>query len=178
MTVHNFLVRSSSVVAIFALVNASGATAAARPGGHPGAREFLSRVYDHYPTVDDPGAFDPTGIDAARVFTPALVSLIATDRRLTSDGDVGALDGDPLCDCQDDNGMSVRIGTVKQDGPTSARADVTLTFDSGPSPTINHLIVRLAWGKAGWRIADIETKDQPSLRAYLARAVRDRAVGQ
>lgn len=147
----------------------SGPVVAAAP---PGPRAFLEALYRHYPTADTPDGFDPTGGDAPKVFTSALAALIDRDRA-SAGGEVGALDGDPLCDCQDDGGMTVDIGLVSRIGPESARAVVVLTFTAATPPEIRRLTVKLARTKAGWRIADIESPGETALRARLSHPGRN-----
>lgn len=139
------------------------------------ARAFLVGVYRHYPTTDTPGAFDPVGADAPKIFTPDLTGLIRQDQKFAN-GEVGALDGDPLCDCQDDGGLQAKVGAVSQTGPSSARALVTLTFAASSPPDVRRLVIRLSRVKGGWRIADIQSASEASLRAYLARSNRDHAT--
>jgi len=138
----------------------------AAPSSTAGAHAFLDAIYKHYPTVDTAGAFDPVGADAAEVFTPGLVRLIRADQARAK-GEVGALDGDPLCDCQDDGGMRADIGAVTVVGPGVARAVVTLTFAGTTPPDVRHLLVRLALTRTGWRIDNIAGQNEPSLRALL-----------
>ena len=157
-------VRSLALGVAAAAILASGPVLAASSG----PRAFLEALYRHYPTADTPDGFDSTGADARRVFTPALVALIARDRA-DAGGEVGDLDGDPLCDCQDDGGLTVELGPVSRIGPASARAVVVLTFTAATPPDIRRLIVKLALTKAGWRIADIESPGQTALRARLSR---------
>ena len=141
------------------------------------ARAFLVDLYRHYPTADTPGVFDPVGADAPKVFTPNLAGLIRQDQKYAN-GEVGALDGDPLCDCQDDGGLQANVSAVRQTGPTSARAVVILTFTASSPPEVRRLVIRLSRVKGGWRIADIHSASEASLRAYLARSNRDHVVGR
>ena len=60
---------------------------------------FMQRLYAQYRNAD----FSPfTHID--RVFAPHLIAAIKEDERLAH-GEVGYLDGDPVCQCQDPAGM-------------------------------------------------------------------------
>ena len=142
-----------------------------------GAKAFLVDVYRHHPTADTPGAFDPVGADAPKIFTPDLTELIRRDQKFAN-GEVGALDGDPLCDCQDGGGLQARVGAVSQTGPFSARAVVTLTFAARSPPDVRRLVIRLSRVKGGWRIADIQSASEASLRTYRARSNREHASGR
>ena len=58
-------------------------------------RQFVARVYASYARED----YSPLARPGS-VFAPMLVREIREDQRLAK-GEVGYLDGDPLCDCQD-----------------------------------------------------------------------------
>jgi hypothetical protein len=135
-----------------------------------GARAFLVRLYAHYP-LKEGAAFEPTGRSAPSVFDPALVALFREDVRLTPPGDVGAIDSDPICDCQDDDGMSVRIEPVRATGAGRATARVDLRFGEASPPETSRLDIDLIAVGDGWRIHDIRSKTMPSLGAYLTRSV-------
>ena len=137
-----------------------------------GARAFLVQLYAHYPQRDAAPAFDPTGRSATSVFDPTMVALFREDARLTPPGDVGAIDGDPICDCQDDDGMSVKIGPIQPAGPSRATARVDIRFGKASPPDRRRLELDLVAVQAGWRVYDIHNADTPSLRAYLMRSIR------
>jgi hypothetical protein len=85
-------------------------------------------------------------------------------------GEVGALDGDPLCDCQDDSGDSFTVGVARADGPNGAVVEVVrhdLNVRPAALETIK-IVLRLANGV--WRVHDVGSPDMPSLRAYLIKA--------
>lgn len=127
-------------------------------------------------TLDDAKAFtlglylayahrepDYLGAGAQRVFSPRLLGLIRRDERLTPAGDVPSLDGDPVCDCQDPEGLGqvrVEVTTV---GPGRARADVRFRFPDGP----HEVTLDLVSVRSHWRIDDAHTRDTPSLVRFL-----------
>lgn len=131
-----------------------------------GARAFLEKIYAHYPTAPGRQAYFPTGPVARRVFDPEMVALLREDQRLAG-GEVGAIDGDPLCDCQDDDGLSVSIEDIRLTGASSANAAIALRFNPPAAPAFEQLAISLVVVAGRWRIHDIRSKDTPSLRAYL-----------
>ena len=131
-----------------------------------GPQAFLAGLYAHYPVAGRARAFDPVGPAAAQVFDAPLVALIRRDQR-NARGEVGALDGDPLCDCQDDAGMTWRIAGVVPQGADKAVARVRLTFPQTPRPRTDDLTFQLVKTAAGWRIHDIASPDIPSLRGLF-----------
>jgi len=134
-----------------------------------GARAFVARLYAHYPIPDRKPMFEPLGKDATSVFDASLLHLIREDTRLAG-GEVGALDSDPLCECQDDSGMTSQITDVHVDGPMRAKATVVLRFSAASPPEIVEHTLDLVEVAGHWRIHDIHTKDTPSLRDYLAQS--------
>jgi len=137
-------------------------------------RTFLVWVFSHYPQ-SDASHFDPIGHSSGEVFDPPMIALMRENDRLTPKGDVGALDGDPICDCQDDSGLIVRHMTVTPKDNLGATADVDIAFAGGDKSTLRFDLVRLG---GRWRIHDIHTKGTPSLRAYLIEANRTATRGR
>jgi hypothetical protein len=140
-----------------------------------GARAFVTGVYAHYPTAGRQPMFDPLGKDERSVFDAALIDLIAEDQRLTPDGDVPELDGDPLCDCQDDGGLTFDIGEVRATGKLTAQAKV-MRIDPQAAPQASPITLDLVKAGGRWRVHDIHTPDTPSLRDFLAKANKERAA--
>jgi hypothetical protein len=129
-------------------------------------RRFVERLYSGYRREDYSPLARP-----ARVFAPPLAAAIDEDRRLSGD-EVGFLDGDPVCDCQDPAGLRASIAELRPRGPAEATVRVTLRF--GTSGEGRLLTLRLARTAAGWRIADLATSDSPSLLQDLEAANRRR----
>jgi len=102
-------------------------------------------------------------------FTPELGGLIRADRKAAGDQDVPYLDGDPFCDCQDSEGLVTRIQSITQHG---SRADVVIRNHFTGSTDADRLVtLRLRLAAGGWRVDDVMSPDQPSLRAGLARSL-------
>lgn len=132
--------------------------AAAAPLASPAA--FVERIY-HADVAD------PTPFDEATIYAPPLLALIRRDAAIGQrDGGVNILDWDPLCSCQDEDGMEARF-SLRRTGAASAIADVRLAFPSDR----RRLTLKLVRLPAGWRIADIVTKDSGSLVSLLRRGL-------
>ena len=148
---------------------------AAAPAGHTdGARGFVSKLYSHYPVAGHVPEFDPLGKAMGSVFDPSLIALILKDRELAK-GEVGALDGDPLCDCQDDSGLQFKVASVTPDGPERAKAVITRRDPEASPPEAEKITVDLVRVGGRWRVHDIGTPDTPSLRAYLIKSNQEAA---
>jgi hypothetical protein len=159
------------VIALTSVAPWLGAAAAESIDATAQVRSFLESIYKHYPLAVGRGGFEPMGRSATQVFDPAMVALFKEDRRLTPRGDVGAVDWDPLCQCQDDDGLRAEIDHIALDGPQIAYAHVKLHFPSAA----DSVDFELRFVNRQWRIHDVKSKDIPSLRDLLIRANRERA---
>ncbi len=161
---------------VTALVAAAALALGAAQAGAPdaaSARAFIAGLYKHYPQPANGPFFSPTDKNAASVFDPGMVALFREDVKLAK-GEVGFVDADPLCQCQDDGGMKTKIVSVTMAGPNAANAVVDLLFEGG-APIV--LTLRLVVVNGQWRIHDLSTKDEPSYLADFTKANKDHAAG-
>lgn len=129
------------------------AAAAAQPAAEtPGA--FMQHLYASY-RVRDYSPFDHPD----RVFAPRLAAALAEDSKLAN-GEVGYLDGDPVCQCQDTAGMRATVVKVSQRDARNAVVEVSIGF-TGDKPRKARF--SLERGGSEWRIADVSSADEPSL---------------
>jgi hypothetical protein len=128
-------------------------------------RAFVDRVYAGYRSPDYNPLDRPEGL-----FAPPLLAAIREDSRL-SHGEVGRLDGDPLCQCQDHQGLVPLVREVRRPTARTATARIRLRFPGYDDRDVSLKLVRTA---SGWRIADIATPDDPSLLRDLQRSNRRR----
>ncbi len=125
------------------------------------ARTFLTRVYAGY----HPDAPLNAALPDDQVYAPPLLAAMAANSA-AYDGEVGYLDSDPLCECQD-TAQDLRAlafditplgdGQLRAVAPL-AGADEPLTLD-----------LTLSREKGEWRVADIATARAPSLLQALER---------
>src|SRR5437016_6636419 len=94
-------------------------------------------------------------------FAKSLADMIWKDA-VSSKGEVGALDGDPLYDAQDMEIKKFAIGKPSYEG---GKAKVNVTFDNFGKP--QSFVFTLVNGRTGWRIDNIEYGEGRSLRGYL-----------
>ena len=135
------------------------AAAAAQPTDTP--RAFVQHIYAGYAHKD----YNP--IDRPeRIFAPKLTAAIREDERLAN-GEVGYLDGDPLCDCQDYVRLGATIRSLEPSGKANAVAAVHLTYGTGEARDLKLTLLRTA---SGWRVADIASPEEPSLLKALEKS--------
>jgi len=139
----------------------AGATPAESP------KAYMERVYANYREKN----FNPLD-HPGRYFTPRLVAAMNEDAKLAH-GEVGYVDGDPICQCQDPDGLHAKVLRVTQQGAVKALADVIIDFIDSTARRVRFSLVRT---NAGWRIADVSSTDEPSfLRAIEASNRKARA---
>jgi Protein of unknown function (DUF3828) len=140
-----------------AILLALASTAAESP------RAFVERVYAGYRSDD----YNPLN-HSERLFAARLNAAIKEDERLAH-GEVGFLDGDPLCNCQDTSGMHSHVLSINRAG-SRATAHVLVTWQ-GSSDRRDVRLDLVQTGK-GWRIADVGTSEELSLLKDLEAANR------
>jgi len=99
-----------------------------------------------------------------RWFEPALARAIQKDMDESErTGEIGKLEADLFCDCQDFEDLIATIGLVTV---ANGKATTGVTFQNGDQITLHYTLV---WTKAGWRVFDIVSDESGSVRdLYLA----------
>src|SRR6478672_4968949 len=85
-------------------------------------KAYLERIYASYRDTN----FSPFN-HPDRYFSPRLKAAIDEDARL-SNGEVGYVDGDPICQCQDADGLRARVLRVHMKGAGNATVEVMVDF--------------------------------------------------
>jgi hypothetical protein len=128
-----------------------------------GARQFLEGLYANY-RVDGEGVPNQT-VKEADVYDPSLLVLMHANQQAAGDGEVGYLDGDPLCDCQDFDIRAVKLD-FKAVGKNQLVA--TVVFHNLDRDTTLRLALRFT--SSGWRVSDVISASGGSLRADLQKS--------
>ncbi len=141
-----------------------GAGALAQPEGE-GPEAFVRSLYRGYQQPDFNVFARPS-----EVFAAPILEAMAQNDRCTPEGEVGAVDFDPLCQCQDPSGMTAQVGEVRRLSADRAEALVTLAWAEprGREP----LEIDLVKEGGGWRIADLRAADTPSFLEHVRAANR------
>ena len=130
-------------------------------------KAYIQRIYASYQQPN----FNPLD-HPDRYFTPDLAAAMREDARLAK-GEVGYVDGDPICQCQDPGGLRARILRMVRQTASKAVAIVLLDYPDSTARRVRFSLVRT---KLGWRIADVSSAGEPSfLRAILASNSRARS---
>lgn len=161
-------------IASIALLAASVPTGWLSAQDATSAKAFLASIYRHYESGGD-------GIDigdqrANQYFAHSLLALVRADARAAGPGNVGAIDADPVCACQDWDGIWQLNIDVKMKPPGKAEADVSFSLSSPQSHTTSasrRLHIKLISEHGGWRIDDIIDLTDPKIPYALRKALLD-----
>ena len=144
---------------------AAGLFAPAPAENSAGPRTFVAQVYQRA-TRDRHFSYA-----SLRLLTPDLYDLVQHGGGGKARG---PLDYDPICQCQDNDGLSAQIVSIAVSGDRAV-AQIMLRFDAVPSPPPQRVTLILTRTPlVGWKIADIQTSRVPSLRAMLGRRASTR----
>lgn len=160
-----------SVLIVFAVVPTSRTQAQHSPS----ARAFLQSIYARYPKGGSGVHF--TGPRAGRYVHSSLIALLREDARAVGPGEVGVLDGDPLCGCQDWDGIyNLKIDVNVED---AGRADALVSFalfNPAKPQDRRSLEIALAQEKGAWRVFNVVDLSDPKapfdLRKALEKEIR------
>ena len=147
--------------------NTPPAAAAAQPASTDAddVKAFLEGVYAHYKTNSSNSTFQPFDANGPDVLDPDTLALMKADTKALN-GDLGDIDADWICMCQDYTSIKATI-TVQSASATAAKATSDFQDVDDKSAKPRHDTFDLVKTPAGWRIHDMGTSDQPSLRKVL-----------
>jgi hypothetical protein len=127
-------------------------------------KAWMERVYAEYRQA----GFSPFK-HPEHYFAPPLLAAIEEDSRLAH-AEVGYLDGDPICQCQDAAGIRPRVLGVTKQGASRASVRVLIDWQDSTARKARFDLVRV---RGGWRIADVASGDERSLLQALRKANRE-----
>ena len=173
-----FLFRSVAARVPVWIVLAAGLSAVPANGqDRDSAKLFLTSVYTHY--ANHGQGIDFTGPKARGVFDSSLISLLRADQKAVGPNEVGVLDGDPICGCQDWDGIWDLKIVVEMESDGRAKAAVSFALfapKAGTAQDHRSLEMTLVPQGGQWRIGDILDKSDPKapfdLRAELEKEIR------
>ena len=128
--------------------------------GDPKVGPFISKIYKNYDATGS--GIDPLDKNARTYFDDTLIRLFKLDKQRAGD-EMGAIDYNPLCSCQDFDIKNVSFVEKSSDAKLIV---VDVTFEN--FGTADQVSLVLSRTKAGLRIYDIGDKQTPSIRQVLA----------
>jgi hypothetical protein len=140
--------------------------------GPESARQFLSNVYQHY--GKNGHGVNLTGKSGRKVFASSLRSLARQDISVNGSHQVGVLDGDPVCACQDWDAIHDLSIDLQPVDANHSRAHVSFSLSAGKDR--RNLDFELVRERGTWRIWNIVDHSDPKaafdLRAELEKDIR------
>ena len=136
------------------------------------AKTFLQSVYALY-YKNGPGV-EIAGTHARRYLHSSLIALLREDARVVGPDEVGVLDGDPLCSCQDWDGiynLKIDVHDPKA-GKIEASVSFALFKDTKPQD-VRSLVITLAQEKGAWRVYNVVDRSDPKVTFDLRKALED-----
>jgi hypothetical protein len=141
------------------------------------ARAFVESLYKLY---GKGGRGVPSqGPAAQRYYHSSLLALMRADEKAVGPGDVGVLDGDPVCGCQDWDGIWDLHIEIQMKSAERAIANVSFALEapaSGMKLDVRRLVITLVTEKNEWGIWDVrdesDAKNVFDVRAALEREIR------
>ena len=156
--------RTMLVLALLASTMVPAAAVQPSPPRDETPERFVRRVYSNY-RHKGPGVstLRPAGTP---YYSAALLDAFAKDSD-AAHGEVGAIDGDPICNCQDFDTLRVTRITVSTLQGDLAKAEVRFqNLNEHEAVTLT-----LTQTQQGWRITDIADKNMKSLMALLQESI-------
>jgi len=126
------------------------------------AETYLRQLYAEYRAGGDGAAVK----SPATVYSQSTYQLMEQVRSSDPDGMTGAVDADPICDCQDFEEIVVDDMIVRAADARSAKVSAKIR-DRGMGSAARTLEFELRRGASGWRVHDVGSASKPSLRSLL-----------
>lgn len=155
------------LLVLLTMADASIAASAPSADDNASAKRFLRQIYASYAN-DGPGVPNDS-LAQADIYDASLIALMQADQD-AADGEVGYLNGDPLCDCQDWG--DIRIQSLVFKPVNGERLTATLVLkdlSTGEGRNLDLLLHRTA---RGWRVEDC-INGEGSLAENLRRSTRE-----
>lgn len=120
------------------------------------AKTFLVEAYQHY--GKNGKGIDFGGPSAHRYYHSSLIALMRADAKANGPDNVGVLDSDPLCSCQDWDGIFELKIDLQLEAPGRAQAEASFALDDVPHrnrDSWRKLKIQLRAEHGAWRIYDV-----------------------
>jgi hypothetical protein len=161
------------IAPLFAIVLLAAAALPAVAGEADDAKAFVNNLYLRYANGEEMS----DALWQAQIYDTAMLALMKEDERLTPEGEVGVLDWDPVCQCQDFAKIRAAV-VVKLEAPGRAMATVDFNDIGMTDQSMRHAVFELWKEPQGWRIHDVHSSDfdnpKHSMRARFIEANQER----
>ncbi|CAN5188090.1 hypothetical protein BH10PSE2_BH10PSE2_09140 [soil metagenome] len=149
---------------------AAPATAASANGAAPMAPAAATQTAEAYTRglyANVGGADFSSQTDTAgpQIYSASTWGKIQAANAKAGEGEMGPIEAEPLCQCQDNTGMTLASLTTTSTGATTADAVVGL---KSPDGGITGLTLKLIKDGTSWKVDDVQPDGDPGLLLLLA----------
>jgi hypothetical protein len=172
--------RAKRLVAIMMVIAAALAARPSTAQDAASATAFLKAIYRQYQNGAQDGSsgisFD--GPHAALYYHSSLLALMHADVKANGPDNAPAIDFDPICGCQDWDGIwDLQIDVhVESTPPQHTIAEVSFALappKDRPKDALRKLVITLVPEHGAWRIYDIRDESDPSSITELRKLLED-----
>ena len=166
--------RAGLILALTISVTLLSSARSSRAQTAAAAKTFLINTYAHY--QHGAKGIDFEGASAPLYFHSSLVALIRQDIKANGPGNAPAIDFDPICSCQDWQGIWNLKIDVTLESPKRAYANVSFSLSppkGAPDYQLRKLVITLVPERGLWRIYDIEDNSDSSTTFALRKLLQD-----
>lgn len=116
--------------------------------------QTIRQIYSAYTTNAEPDYF--SDLSDKSVLSARMKAALLKDQLATLPGDIGALDADPLCACQDYENLVLDNVAISQTDNAHADAAVRFrAFGNAPESRSSELKIKLIVEKGRWLVDDV-----------------------
>jgi len=142
------------------------------------AKAFLAAIYRQYEGGSEDGSaginFD--GAQGGLYYHSSLLALMRADVKANGPDNVPAIDFDPICGCQDWDGIWDLKIDVRVENPQRAQANLTFALSppkDRPKDALRKLVFTLVPEHGAWRIYDIRDESDPAMAFSVRKLIED-----
>jgi hypothetical protein len=142
------------------------------------AKAFLTSIYQHYQNGAEDGSagINIDGSRAALYYHSSLLALMRADVKANGPDNVPAIDFDPICGCQDWDGIWDLKIDVRIETPQRALASLSFALappKDRPKDATRKLVFTLVPEHGAWRIYDIRDESDPATTFSVRKLLQD-----
>ena len=168
---------------LMALICAAGLQLPAMAQDENAAKQFVAALYQRYNDHKTTANYDWDKLDGKPIYHSTLKRLMDEDAKANGPDQVGVLDSDPICGCQDWEGMyqlKVDVIDTQPDRVTLAAQFALTKPKAGEKPDMRTVELTLVSEEGAWRVWDVvDRSDQEApfvLRTALEQDIRSLAA--
>lgn len=170
--------RVKALIAIASFVAVTAPACALHAQDAAAAKAFVASIYRQYQNGAEDGSagISIDGPQAGLYYHSSLLALMRADVKANGPDNVPAIDFDPLCGCQDWDGIWDLKIDVQAQNPQRALAHVSFALAQPANRSqdaLRKLVFTLVPEHGAWRIYDIRDESDPAMTFSVRKLVQD-----